>query len=506
MEGPTPLHPDSPLIKNEGLTHIKPIDNENDSLLLAIMLGYYEQCTRTASQICSRLMSNKIESVLSTMNPTQATVGIWLKDLFDETQQNKLTSAERQARLKNQLYKRHMKSMMKMLLTAEFSTKPDSIVRIKNGLLCKDDKEILLQFCRVFNVELGIYTIRDSQSYERMVYHSPRDGIAVDIYMKPESKRSPDYGLIYHAEIMKYEDGTECDTTKFPFTCTAGPDKEKRILCDMTTYEARRAERLSEPRQVTKRKSIPVSMHHQFGISDISHTSILYTKEAFTKQNALDITEDMLHFALLYGLIENLVRTSSLDDLDFFRMKIDNLFLKVDEGRQQLFNEIKRVCFDSIRVTKPVEMLQSNLQNPNFVLALKQAFIELMCRVFPRTSRIPHELRSQVVVTRESEEIISKFCEIFNVEVCIYWLTSESTYERYEYFSYVEGSLIINIFQKVLPTKNVLTGFLYYEEHMQSDRGVLLNYNSFPFRGKFSPVPKLVYSITPDDFVPRNSV
>lgn len=504
MDSLTALIKGHPLVKNENLTHYRGLDDEIDALFYALMIGFYEQVCRSQNVECINLMLNQIDLVMKTMNPTSARQALGLRDLFEEPLTTKLNANERSIRLKQQNFKRFMKGMLKSILIAEFQGQPGEVDRIKSGSLTKDDKLILQHFCVMFNVELGIYNLRDNSSYERVVCYSRNPGIPIDIYQM-QGLDILETGLIYHRDLVKFDNSIPCDTRTYPFVCGAGPEVSKKVICDLTAFEPRlsagNAPILIPPTDV----SIEVEGHKVIDIPQ--QLSIIRAKEAFTKLIHLDNSQEGMYFALFYGLCEAVVRTSCTRAMQFILDKLDALGGLVEPKRKSAFIRVKDCLYEAFRENKPVKKLQANLSNPDFCTDMKAAIIELMSRIFQSDAEIVRNIRSGAELTRENEVLISKFCELFNVEVCIYWIDSNSsTYDRFEYFSYMDGSLIINIFQQRGLLSNTITGLLYFDEIIQSDNGVLKDYKVFPFRGKYSADFKIINTISNTKFVDRHSL
>jgi hypothetical protein len=239
-------------------------------------------------------------------------------------------------------------------------------------------------------------------------------------------------------------------------------------------------------------------------LSSLSPTDLLRVKEAYTHRRPLDNSEDSLYFALLYGLMEQVVRTRSKNYFKSIESKIALVRRRVDVPTAQGISNIRERLIEAMHAERPVLTLRANLQEPSYLNYTKVVLKELLAHVFHNFPEIVNTILEGRDLTRQSEQIIAKFCEIFNVEVCIYFIYSDAAYDRSEYCSYMDNGLIVNIYQN-RGLYELTTGLLYCDRYINADQGVVDDFARYPYRGQHSTQVMSHNKITAASYTPRHS-
>jgi hypothetical protein len=213
------------------------------------------------------------------------------------------------------------------------------------------------------------------------------------------------------------------------------------------------------------------------GLTVLGKGHLLTTYEHFTHYRELGSSRGTLYIALMYGLVEQICRTASYDLTRRLLNALQEMQPACGPKAQVSLESLRQLVMMASHKQITVESLGFYLQNEDFVLSLKTFIKKLLKLLDMQFSELSRE---------DTAGFLPRFCKIFYVEVCIYWVTSLHCYERTEVFSRQSGQTI-NIYQAGIPT-GVTSGLLYHEECFKADTGRPVNLYQYPF----TSLPNLV--------------
>jgi hypothetical protein len=228
------LPPTQSIVSRENITCFRQLGSEQDILYLTVVYGLFEQVCRTKSRQHVYLIRSKLHEISNKTDQSLRLPFDFLRNLVDQAGEGLISVQDCNTLIRLPNFRNILKAFLKEVLVSEgLSFTPD---------LQRDDMNVLLAVCRVFQVEIAIYwMVYLSPDYERTEIFSSSPGLTINIY-QTQIDRVINTGLLYFQEFIEADAGTAAPNyNAFPFACLPGQGMPRRFVerCNSSPFVQR---------------------------------------------------------------------------------------------------------------------------------------------------------------------------------------------------------------------------------------------------------------------------